>query len=131
MSPRIGLAVTSALVLGMLAVGCGGGGASPTTAPAAPTTSAAAPTKAPAAPTTAGGATGDAAAGQAVFTQNCNGCHPGGDRGTGPALKGRNLPADRITRQVRNGGGGMPAFSSSQISDQQLANLVAYVQSLK
>ena len=74
---------------------------------------------------------GDVAAGKQVFEQNCNACHPGGGQGAGPALKGKNLSADRITRQVRNGGEGMPAFSPSQISDQQLNNLVQYVQSLQ
>jgi mono/diheme cytochrome c family protein len=71
------------------------------------------------------------AAGQAVFQQNCNACHPNGNAGVGPALRGKNLSAQQITNRVRNGGGGMPAFSTSQISDQQLADLVAYVQSLK
>lgn len=74
---------------------------------------------------------GNVAAGKAFFDQNCNGCHPSGSRGAGPALKERNLSADLIRTQVRKGGGGMPAFSSSQISDQQLNELVAYVQSLK
>ncbi len=76
-------------------------------------------------------AAGNIAAGQAVFQQNCNACHPNGNAGVGPQLRGQNLSAQRIMTQVRNGGGGMPAFTTSQISDQQLANLVAYVQSLK
>lgn len=114
--------------------------ASPTTAAtSAPTaTSAPAATKpaaSPAATSPAGGtptpAGGNVAAGQTVFQQSCNSCHPNGNAGVGPALRGKNLSADRITTQVRNGGGGMPAFSSSQIGDQQLNDLVAYVQSLK
>ncbi len=120
--------------------------AAPTTA-AAPTvapTTAAAPTKAAAAPTTAvapttaaapsaaaPAAAGDVTAGKAVFDQNCNACHPGGDKGVGPALKGRNLGADVIRTTVRSGKGSMPPFSATQISDQQLTNLIAYVQSLK
>ena len=80
-------------------------------------------------PTAGGQAAGNASAGQAVFQQNCNSCHPGGDRGSGPAIKGR--PADGVKNQVRKGGGGMPAFSASQISDQQLNDLAAYVASLK
>lgn len=93
-----------------LAAACGGGGG--------------------AQPTTGGAqAGGNASAGQAVFQQNCNSCHPGGNQGTGPAVKGR--AADAVTKKVRAGGGGMPAFSASQISDQQLNDLAAYVGTLK
>ena len=135
----------------MVATACGPSAPAPTAAPAAT----AAPTKAPAAaptaaaaspaaaatkpavsPTAAGAAVsptagGNIAAGQAIYEQRCNSCHPNGNAGAGPALRGRNLSAQRITAQVRNGGGGMPAFPASQISDQQLSDLVAYVQSLK
>jgi mono/diheme cytochrome c family protein len=114
--------------------------AAPTAAPAAPTAAAAAPTKPAAAPTAAAPAAatsgaptaaGDVTAGKTVFDQNCGACHPGGGRGVGPALTGRNLSASRITSQVRSGGGGMPAFSTSQISDQQMNDMIAYIQSLK
>mgnify|MGYP005847533557 CR=1 FL=1 len=73
----------------------------------------------------------DVAAGKTLFEQNCNGCHPGGGQGAGPALKGRALASDLITERVRKGKGAMPAFAESKISNQQLAALVAYVQSLK
>ncbi len=95
------------------------------------TSTAAAATKPAASPSATTGAGGNVSAGQTVYQQNCNSCHPNGQAGVGPALAGKNLSADRIKAQVRNGGGGMPAFSSSQISDQQLNDLVAYVQSLK
>ena len=151
MQGRLILLIGATLILASVAVSaCGGAAPAPTAAPAAPTTAAAvAPTTAavpPAAPTSAAPAAtaappasasaapsgaGDVTAGKAVFDQNCNACHPGGDRGAGPALRGKNLAAARITRQVRNGGGSMPAFSTSQISDQQLNNLIAYVDSLK
>lgn len=108
----------------------------PTTAPAvAPTV--AAPTAAPttaapaAAPTTAAAPAGDVAAGKTVFDQFCNSCHPNGQAGAGPALAGKNLQGSQIQSKVRSGGGGMPAFTSAQISDAQLANLAAYVQTLK
>lgn len=144
--------LTAAILVPILVVvsACGGGGApAPTAAPAAPAatkapaaTSAPMPTLAPAATKPAGATpaatpagpasvAGDLVAGKAVFDQNCNSCHPGGDKGAGPALRGRSLSADRIKNQVRNGGGGMPAYPTSAISDQQLNDLVAYVQSLK
>jgi len=125
----------------MAATACGPSAPAPTAAPAAtaaPTKApAAAPTAAAASPTAAGAAAvsptagGNIAAGQAIYEQRCNSCHPNGNAGAGPALRGKNLSAQRITAQVRNGGGGMPAFPANQISDQQLTDLVAYVQSLK
>ncbi len=110
----------------------------PAASPTAAATSAPTATKpaaSPAATSPAGGtptpAGGNVAAGQTVFQQSCNSCHPNGNQGIGPALRGKNLSADQIKTRVRNGGGGMPAFASSQISDQQLNDLVAFVQSLK
>lgn len=76
-----------------------------------------------------GQAAGNASAGQAVFQQNCNSCHPGGNQGTGPTIKGK--PADTVRNKVRAGGGGMPAFTTAQVSDQQLSDLAAYVGTLK
>lgn len=156
---RLTFAVLPALLIVAVVAACGGPAAQPaattapakpaaTTAPAKPaaTTAPAAPaaTTAPAAPAatkpaapaaTTGAAApakaGDVAAGQTVFQQNCNGCHPGGAAGVGPELKGRNLPDDRIRTQVRNGRGQMPPFPESKVSEQQLTDLAAYVQSLK
>lgn len=146
--------VSTAMLAAIVTSACGGGAAPtavPTSKPAAPVATAApAPTAVPAAATAAPtiaaatkaapsvaptaaapAASGDVTAGKTVFDQNCNGCHPGGDRGVGPALKGRNLSADVIKTTVRSGKGGMPAFPAAQVSDQQLNNVVAYVQSLK
>ena len=73
---------------------------------------------------------GDAAAGEAVWADNCSGCH--GLSGTG-ANGGPDLTAipsaaeaDRVRQQVLNGGGGMPAFKGT-LSDQQIADVTAYV----
>ena len=74
---------------------------------------------------------GDVTAGQAVFQQNCEACHPGGNEGVGPQLRGQGLPEDRIRTQVRQGGGAMPAFPPERINEQQLNDLVAYVLSLQ
>ena len=147
---RLTFAVLPALLIVAVVAACGGPAAQPaaTTAPAKPvaTTAPAAPaaTTAPAAPAatkpaapaaTTGAAApakaGDVAAGQTVFQQNCNSCHPGGAAGVGANLKGQNLPDDRIRTQVRNGRGQMPPFPESKVSEQQLTDLVAYVQSLK
>ena len=84
--------------------------------------------QAPAEPTDGG--EGDAEAGQAVWADNCAGCH--GLEGTGanggPDLTGSPVAADaeRVRAQITNGGGGMPAFSGT-LSEQQIADTTAYV----
>ena len=100
--------------------------------PSLPIVSASPPPQASAASPIAGG---DAAAGQAVLTRLCNSCHPNANAGIGPALYGPQF-ADRypddaaIAAVIRQGKGGMPAFSTSQLSDQDLANVVAYLRGL-
>lgn len=94
---------------------------------ATPATKAPAASPVPGASPAAAGV-GDPARGKAVFDANCNGCHPGGRAGTGPDIRGTN--PDKVKQQVRNGGQRMPAFPPSQISEQQLNDLSAYVNSL-
>lgn len=70
------------------------------------------------------------ARGEQVFLSNCNGCHPGGGAGIGPALNNRPIPESLVRSQVRNGRGIMPAFPRDRITDEQLDELVAYVAAL-
>ncbi|MHB1134231.1 MAG: c-type cytochrome [Chloroflexota bacterium] len=107
------------VLMAVLVAGC--------TQTAAPAATTAKPAASPAA-SPAGGA---AANGQAVFTTNCNGCHPGGGQGTGPSIKNSPLTEAQIKTQVRNGKGQMPPFSAAQIPDPQLDALAAYVKTLK
>jgi quinohemoprotein ethanol dehydrogenase len=73
---------------------------------------------------------GDAAAGKAIFGDNCATCH--GSLGTGgnggPDLT--SIPSAKqvlvVTNQVTNGGGGMPPFKGT-LTKQQIANVAAYV----
>jgi alcohol dehydrogenase (cytochrome c) len=79
-------------------------------------------------PATAGAA-GDASAGEQVFADNCSVCH--GALGTGgnggPDISGeQSADVGHIVDQVTNGGGGMPAFGGT-LSDQQIADVAAYV----
>ena len=74
--------------------------------------------------------TGDAGAGQAVFNSTCANasCHGAdGASGTGPSLPVVAPAYDRegLTRVVFNGTGTMPA---QNLSDQDIADVVAYVQ---
>jgi mono/diheme cytochrome c family protein len=96
------------------------------------------PAPAPAAPVAsppASTAGGDAAAGQQVFAAKCNSCHPNTNAGIGPAVHGaqfaQRYPDDGpLMLLIREGKGGMPPFPASQLSDQDLTNVVAYMRSL-
>jgi mono/diheme cytochrome c family protein len=70
--------------------------------------------------------------GEALFTANCGGCHTLAAAGTtgavGPNLDELMPAAARVEAQVRNGGGGMPAFEG-RLSDDQIAAVADYVSS--
>jgi mono/diheme cytochrome c family protein len=70
------------------------------------------------------------AGGEEVFTANCGSCHTLSAAGTtgsiGPSLDGAGLDAAAVEQQVRNGGGGMPAFQD-QLSEEEIAAVSAYV----
>ncbi len=68
---------------------------------------------------------GDAASGAAAFGNLCGSCHPGGNAGLGPAVKG--LPASVITETVRSGKGMMPPFAPPGLTDKQLLDIIAFL----
>ena len=116
-------ALLVALALPLLAVACGGSedkSATPETQIGS----------VPAADTSGGGGEGDAAAGEAVFKENCATCHTlsaAGATGTvGPNLDDVKPDEAKVKSQVENGGGAMPAFKG-QLSDQEIADVSAYV----
>ncbi len=83
--------------------------------------------------TTTGGATtstGGSADGKNVFTSNCGGCHVLGAAGTtgtvGPNLDELKPDEGTVEQQVRNGGGGMPAFQG-RLSDAEIMAVAKYV----
>lgn len=103
---------------GMLA-GCGGGDSGGETTAAGTAT------------TTAPEGIGDATAGATVWEQaNCGGCHTleaaGSDGAVGPNLDDLKPDVTTVVTQVTNGGGGMPSFKD-QLSEQQIADVSAYV----
>lgn len=69
--------------------------------------------------------------GRAVFIENCQRCHPGGEGGLGPALNDKPLPGFVTRLQVRRGLGAMPSFSDGEISDEELEDLVEYLGALR
>lgn len=74
-----------------------------------------------------------ASGGAAVFMRNCNVCHPGGGKGSGPSVIERapTLSDEQLRALVRHGKDRMPPYSPNVISDAQLTELVAYMRALK
>jgi len=66
--------------------------------------------------------------GQAAYEVSCNACHPSGNRGIGPAVRG--LSEQAFATAVRQGKGSMPAYSPDKVSDEQLKAMYTYVASL-
>jgi mono/diheme cytochrome c family protein len=74
---------------------------------------------------------GDAAAGEAVFAENgCGDCHTleaaGSTGAVGPNLDESQPDAALVEERVRDGAGAMPAFEG-QLTDEQIADVTAYV----
>jgi mono/diheme cytochrome c family protein len=79
---------------------------------------------------------GDAANGKRLFlTDGCFTCHGrsgqgGGYNGPVPILAKTALPFDGFKGQIRNPANEMPAFSDALLSDKDIADIYAFVQSL-
>lgn len=77
---------------------------------------------------------GTASTGAAVYTANCAACHGVLGNGVGTDITTTDLrPIDvslTIQTAVRAGKGIMPKFSKTQITTQQLSDLIAYVLAL-
>ncbi len=70
-----------------------------------------------------------------LFQQQCTICHPNDGKrpGNGPALTSSKIAASypKFFEQLRQGKGLMPAFSSVQLSEADISNIYAYLQSIK
>jgi mono/diheme cytochrome c family protein len=79
---------------------------------------------------------GDAARGKALFMKDmCYTCHgtagQGGDRGSGPRLTPGLFPWEGFQVQVRHPRSVMPRYAREFVSDQDLADIYAYLASMK
>jgi mono/diheme cytochrome c family protein len=79
---------------------------------------------------------GDVPRGQAAYMKNmCYTCHgtagQGGDRGSGPKLAPGLFPWEAFEMQVRHPRAVMPRYSHQYVSDQDLADMYAYLASMK
>ena len=105
----------------------------PTAAPT-PTSGAAAAPPTPVASTPAptpeaAAATSDPVRGSELYAGKCAACHGGDATGKyGPSLTG--LDPDDMEQAVRQGKGGMPAFGTNTISEQDLEDILAYIAAL-
>jgi cytochrome c553 len=78
---------------------------------------------------------GDPVSGKEVFlgASACGGCHTLADAGAsgtvGPSLDESQPSSELVVDRVTNGQGGMPSFSST-LSEQQIADVAAYVSSV-
>jgi len=68
----------------------------------------------------------------ALGNTSCRNCHGGDGEGAfGPALAGRiDLTYERFRNYVRSPAGRMPAYVPSELSDQEIADMVAYFSSI-
>jgi mono/diheme cytochrome c family protein len=78
---------------------------------------------------------GNASVGQRLFLVQCNACHPGASAGIGPAVRGQQLAEHYVedgslATAIRQGTGDMRPFPPDQLSDQELADVVAYLRGL-
>jgi ubiquinol-cytochrome c reductase cytochrome c subunit len=79
--------------------------------------------------------TGDITSGRTVFLADCAACHS--SSGTGTILQDGtrvpqlyDTPSEQIAEAVRVGPGEMPPFSDKTVDDQELSDVVSYVQQL-
>jgi mono/diheme cytochrome c family protein len=115
-------ALGALFLTGSLFAGCGGGAEAP---------SAEQTTGGEAAPSYEGPvASTDVEAGRAQFEQHCNGCHPGGAQGYGPAIASIEWDPAQMRRQIREGSGRMPGTPADALSSADLESLLAYLQTL-
>ena len=79
-----------------------------------------------------GSAGGSKMPGEHVYAETCSRCHgPEGRDGKAPALVPFRWNYTQALEIIRNGGAcGMPAFKDSEVSDEQVQQLVDYLKSL-
>lgn len=79
---------------------------------------------------TTGGGGGGGNDPKSLFTTNCGSCHTFADAGTsgtvGPNLDQTKPTFQRASTQIKNGGGGMPAFDG-RLTDEQIRALARYL----
>ena len=106
----------------LVAVGCGGGAASPEGEKSSGGEAAAA-YEGPISST-------DAAHGKEVFANFCDDCHPDGGADVGPSLIEHAHTPARIRQQIREGSGKMRPFSEKRLPNEDMEALLAWLASV-
>ena len=83
-----------------------------------------------------GAPAGDATRGERVYMEQlCYTCHgtvgQGGERGAGPKIAPDPFPYEAFAAQTRRPRSSMPRYPVEMLSDQELADIYAYVASIK
>ena len=71
---------------------------------------------------------GDPAAGKTVFTNTCQYCHEMKEKKVGPALATEMDDPRAAAESIRCGSGAMPFYTNDILSDQQIADVIGYIQ---
>jgi len=79
---------------------------------------------------------GSAERGRAAYlAMGCHACHgtlgQGGERGAGPKIAPNPFPYQAFAFQVRRPRSSMPRYPAEHLSEQQLADIYAYIASIK
>jgi cytochrome c553 len=120
---RVGMRRLFWASLCLLAVGCGGGGASEPEGEASSGGEGGSEYEGPVAST-------DVAHGQEVFASFCDDCHPDGGEDVGPSLIADPHTAAYIRKQIREGSGKMRPFSEKRLSNDDMEALLAWLASV-
>ncbi len=72
---------------------------------------------------------GDPTAGETIFTQSCGNCHSIKDKKIGPPMVKAAQDMNNVVQTVRFGSGDMAFYAKDVLSDQQVADAIAYIQS--
>ncbi|MDD2733041.1 MAG: cytochrome c [Desulfuromonadaceae bacterium] len=66
--------------------------------------------------------------GETIFKAKCSSCHPDGGNiiKPGESIKGIK-DTKKITKKIRKGGGGMPAFDAKTVSDADAKSVADYI----
>ncbi len=72
---------------------------------------------------------GDPAKGQVVFQSTCSNCHDLKAKKIGPSMVDAATDMSYVAQSIRTGSSAMPFFSKDILNDQQIADVIAYIQS--
>lgn len=74
---------------------------------------------------------GDAERGATLFSKACGICHGAGGLGVGPSYRMLKRKLDELPRVVRSGSENMPFFATDRLSDQEIADIRAWLESAR